>query len=130
MIFALAQPRWGRLPAPPLAPGHDVVLLVDVSKSMGVEDAVPSRLAVAVEAAESMVTALASEPAANRVAVVAFAGRGVQRCPLTENLGAVLDALHRLRPGTVRPGGTDLGAALDAARDALAPKNTPRDGPS
>jgi Ca-activated chloride channel family protein len=121
VIVGLAQPRWGRLAAPPLPPGHDVVLLVDVSKSMGVLDAVPSRLAVAVEAAESLVNALASEPA-NRVAVVAFAGRGVIRCPLTENLGAVLDALHRLRPGVVRPGGTDLGAALEVGRDALGPE--------
>jgi Ca-activated chloride channel homolog len=121
VIFALAQPRWGRLAASPLPPGHDIVLLVDVSKSMGVEDAVPNRLAVAVEAAESMVNALEREPA-SRAAVVAFAGRGVTRCPLTENLGAVLDALHRLRPGSVRPGGTDLGAALDAARDALGPE--------
>jgi Ca-activated chloride channel family protein len=97
------------------------VLLVDVSKSMGVEDAIPNRLAAAIEAAESMVNALAQEPA-NRVAVVAFAGRGVLRCPLTENLGAALDALRRLRPGGVRPGGTDLGAALDAARDAFGPE--------
>jgi Ca-activated chloride channel homolog len=118
LIFAIAQPRWGRLAAPPVPPGHDVVLMVDVSRSMGVEDAVPNRLAAAVEAAESLVNALASEPS-NRVAVVAFAGRGVARCPLTENLGAVLDALHRLRPGGVRPGGTDLGSALDAAREAF-----------
>jgi len=119
VVVALAQPRWGRLAAPPLPPGHDVVLMIDVSRSMGAEDAVPTRLAVAVEAAESLVDALASEPA-NRAAVVAFAGRGVLRCPLTENLGAVLDALHRLRPGAVRPGGTDLGAALDAAIEAVA----------
>jgi Ca-activated chloride channel family protein len=118
LIVAMGQPRWGRLAAAPVPPGHDVVLMVDVSRSMGVEDAVPNRLAAAIEAAESLVSALAREPA-NRVAVVAFAGRGVLRCPLTENLGAVLAALHRLRPGGVRPGGTDLGAALDAARDAL-----------
>ena len=121
LIVAMAQPRWGRLAASPLPPGHDVVLMVDVSRSMGVEDAVPNRLAAAVEAAESLVNALARE-ATNRVAVVAFAGRGVLRCPLTENLGAVLDALHRLRPGAVRPGGTDLGAALDAAREAFGPE--------
>jgi Ca-activated chloride channel family protein len=120
LIVALAQPRWGSLGASPLPPGHDVVLVVDVSRSMAAEDAVPNRLAAAVEAAESLVNALAREPA-NRVAVVAFAGRGVLRCPLTENLGAVLDALHRLRPGSVRPGGTDLGAALDAAREAFDP---------
>ncbi len=121
LIVAMAQPRWGRLAEPPVPPGHDVVLMVDVSRSMGVEDAVPNRLAAAVEAAESLVNALAGEPA-NRAAVVAFAGRGVLRCPLTENLGAVLAALHRLRAGAVRPGGTDLGAALDTARDAFGPE--------
>ncbi len=121
LIVAMGQPRWGRLAAPPLPPGHDVVLMVDVSRSMGVEDAVPNRLAAAIEAGRSLVNALAREPA-NRAAVVAFAGRGVLRCPLTENFGAVLAALHRLRPGAVRPGGTDLGAALDAARDALGPE--------
>jgi len=121
LIVALAQPRWGRSIAPPSPPGHDVVLLVDVSRSMAAEDAVPSRLAVAIESAESLVNALAREPA-NRAAVVAFAGRGVLRCPLTENLGAVLDALRRLRPGVVRPGGTDLGAALDVALEAVDPQ--------
>ena len=121
LVVAMGQPRWGRLAAPPAPPGHDVVLMVDVSRSMGVEDAVPNRLAAAIEAAEGLVSALAREPA-NRAAVVAFAGRGVLRCPLTENFGAVLDALHRLRPGGVRPGGTDLGAALDVARDAFGPE--------
>ncbi len=120
LIVALAQPRWGRSASPGLPPGHDVVLIVDVSRSMGAEDAVPNRLTAAVEVAESLVRALARERA-NRAAVVAFAGRGVVFCPLTENLGAVLDALHRLRPGAVRPGGTDLGAALDAAALAVEP---------
>ena len=88
---------------------------------MAAEDAVPNRLAVAIESAESLVNALAEE-SANRAAVVAFAGRGVLYYPLTENLGAVLDALHRLRPGLVRPGGTDLGAALDVALEAIDPQ--------
>ena len=118
LIVALAQPRWGRSQAPPLPPGRDVVLLVDNSRSMGAEDAVPNRLGVAVEAAESLVAALGREPG-NRVAVVAFAGRGVVRCPLTENLGAVVGTLQSLRPGDVRPGGTDLGAALATAVDAF-----------
>ena len=100
------------------APGHDAILLIDVSRSMGAEDAVPDRLSVAIEAAEKLVAALMPDPA-NRAAVVAFAGRGVLRCPLTENLGAVIDTLKRLRPGAVRPGGTDLGAGLDAAIEAL-----------
>ena len=93
LIIALAQPRWGHLPGSALPPGHDLVLLIDVSRSMAAEDAVPNRLAVAVEMAESLVRPLGRDPS-NRAAVVAFAGRGVLRCPLTENLGAVLDALR------------------------------------
>jgi Ca-activated chloride channel family protein len=73
---------------------------------------------VAVEAARSLVAALGRQ-GGNRVAVVAFAGRGVVRCPLTENLGAVDSALQLLRPGDVQPGGTDLGAALSAALEAF-----------
>ena len=118
LIVALAQPRFGRILGPKLLPGQDVVLLVDVSRSMGAEDAVPNRLGVAVESADSLLAALAPDPT-NRVAVVAFAGRGVLRCPLTENLGAALDTLHQLRPGSVRPGGTDLGAGLQAAIEAF-----------
>jgi Ca-activated chloride channel family protein len=121
MIVAMAQPRWGRLASEPLPPGHDAILLVDVSRSMAVEDAVPNRLAVAVESAQRLVEALALEPA-NRAAVVAFAGRGVLRCPLTENLGAVLDVLRNLRPGGVRPDGTDLGAGLEVALEAVPPQ--------
>jgi Ca-activated chloride channel family protein len=118
LIVALAQPRWGSGGSGTLPPGHDVVLIVDVSRSMAAQDAVPYRLAAAIEVAESLVRALAPKPT-DRVGLVGFAGRGVLFCPLTENLGAVLDALHRLRPGAVRPGGTDLGAALDAAMDAV-----------
>ncbi len=118
LILALARPRFGSISGPPLPPGHDVVLLIDVSRSMGAEDAVPNRLAVAVSAGETLVDALTPDPA-NRAAIVTFAGRGVVRYPLTENLEAVVDVLHRLQPGSIRPGGTDLGAGLDAAIESL-----------
>ncbi len=118
LILALAQPRWGRLAGSELPPGHDVVLLIDVSRSMAAEDAVPNRLQVAVESAEGLVRAL-GRGEGNRAAVVAFAGRGVLRCPLTTNLGAVVETLQTLRPGEVRPGGSDLGLAIDAALDAF-----------
>ena len=118
LIVAVAQPRWGRSSGPPLPPGQDVVLLVDASRSMGAEDAVPDRLGVAVESAASLVGAL-GRSSGTRVAVVAFAGRGIVRCPLTENLGAAVDALEALRPGGVRPGGTDLNRAIEAGLSAF-----------
>ena len=117
IVAGLAGPRWGWSNALRSPLGRDVVLAVDVSRSMGALDAVPDRLGVAVEAAASLVRSF--RVGADRVAIVAFAGRGVLRCPLTADLGAVLDRLDSLRPGAVRPGGTDLGAALDAAGEAF-----------
>ena len=119
-VLALARPRIGLAPEEPIGPGQDVILAFDVSRSMAAEDATPDRLGLAVETAKGLLDVLARDPA-NRAGVVAFAGRGSLRCPLTQNMGAVLDAASRLRPGEVRPGGTDLGAALDASLDAFDP---------
>jgi Ca-activated chloride channel family protein len=118
VVLALAQPRWGRVLGPDAPAGHDVVLLVDVSRSMAAEDAVPDRLGVAIEAGTSLLKALATG-SGDRASVVAFAGRGVVRCPLTAHLDSAIDTLRGLRPGDVQPGGTDLGAAIDTAIGAF-----------
>jgi Ca-activated chloride channel family protein len=120
LIVALAGPRWGRADDDRPA-GRDVVLLVDVSRSMAAQDAIPNRLGAAIEAGEAVLRSVGTE-GGGRVGVVAFAGRGVLRCPLTENLGAVSDVLRGLRPGEVRPGGTDLAAGLSAAIEAFGPE--------
>ncbi len=118
LIVALSQPRWGRDPESALPAGRDIVLLIDVSRSMGAEDAVPNRLGVAIESARGLIEAMAKEEG-DRVAVVAFAGAGAVRCGLTENLGAAIEIVRRLRVGTVQPGGTDLGSALGVAMGAF-----------
>ncbi len=118
IVVALAQPRWGRVAGSEPPAGRDVVLLVDVSRSMAAEDAVPDRLGLAVEESASLLRALRPE-AGDRAAVVGFAGRATVRCPLTSDLDAALDVLRSLRPGEIQPGGTDLGAALDSAIGAF-----------
>lgn len=120
LSFALMRPRGLGRGENAAGLGRDVVLAIDVSRSMAVEDAIPNRLSAALEAANSLLHALAADPA-SRAAVVAFAGKGVIRCPLTENLGAVTAALDRLKPGCVQPGGTDLAAAVEAALDLFQP---------
>ncbi len=85
---------------------------------MAAEDALPNRLGAAVKAASGLIDELARSEG-DRLGVVAFAGRGVLKCPLTENMTAVKDALAALRTGEVNPGGSDLGAALISAIDAF-----------
>ena len=118
LVLALAQPRWGRILGGDSPPGHDLVLLVDASRSMAAEDAVPDRMGVAIASGVGLLEALRADPG-NRAAVVAFAGRGVVRCPLTGDLDAAIEALRALRPGEVDPGGTDLGAGLETALEAF-----------
>lgn len=125
LVLAMAQPRWGQGPRTPLPPGRDIVFAVDVSWSMAAEDVVPNRLGRAIEAAEGLTRAVGQEPG-DRVAVVAFAGRGVVRCPLTTNLGAAVEALQSLQPGSVEPGGTNLDGAIVASLDTLG--DDPREG--
>ena len=109
-VIGLAEPRWGRVPGGELPTGRDVVFVVDVSRSMAAEDAVPNRLDVGVKTGQSVVRSL---KLGDRAALVAFAGSARLRCPLTEKLGAVDYALEVLRPGEIKPGGSDLGAALE-----------------
>jgi Ca-activated chloride channel homolog len=124
LMVALAEPRWGTPMLFEELEGHDILLLIDVSRSMNAQDATPSRLGSAVEAALSLLDVVGTN-ANERVGVLAFDGRGVVACPVTENLGAVADALRSLRAGSIRPGGTDLSAGLRSAMDAFE-----RDGPS
>ncbi len=111
-IIALAGPRFGLRAEQ--AVGREVVLVFDVSLSMAARDAWPSRLGSAVDAAQGLILWLGDTPN-DRVGIVAFAGRGVVVCPLTRNLGAAREALQRLKPGSIEPGGSNLGAGLDAA---------------
>src|SRR5438477_12163158 len=51
-------PRWGLGPPPPTAPGRDVVLVVDLSRSMTATDALPTRLGRAKQALATFVDAV------------------------------------------------------------------------
>ncbi|GIW88976.1 MAG: hypothetical protein KatS3mg108_3300 [Isosphaeraceae bacterium] len=96
------------------AAGRQLILILDVSRSMAATDVWPSRLEAAITAAHSLVATLARHDG-DQVGVVAFAGRAVPVCPLTDNLGAVAESLQRLRPDSLQPGGSNLGSALETA---------------
>ena len=105
----------------PVAPGSeaalapDVVLCVDVSRSMDARDLPPSRfLALRAQVHELLQAAVGA-----RVALVAFAGDAVPVAPLTADREAVAWLLDELVPGAHAPGGSDLGAAIAAAANAL-----------
>jgi Ca-activated chloride channel family protein len=109
MLFALAGPRWGSHYQEVSQKGVDIMILVDVSASMGVEDIKPDRL----ERARREILDFLSVVQGDRVGLVAFSGAAFVQCPLTLDYGAVEMFLGQLEPDLIPVPGTDLGAAIE-----------------
>lgn len=106
----------------PVAPGReaalrpDLVLCVDVSRSMAAADAAPDRFAQL----QAQVHELLDGAVGSRFALVAFAGAAEVVSPLTADRRAIGWLVDELLPGAIAlEGGTDLGAAIAAAVQAL-----------
>jgi Ca-activated chloride channel family protein len=110
-IVAAARPAFGVFYLPTTARGLDLVVVLDVSRSMLADDRGETRLG----RARSAVSWLADELAGDRVGLLLFAGQAVQACPLTLDRGFFRSVLERAGPGSVGRGGTKIGPALDEA---------------
>jgi len=113
LCLALARPQWGFREVPIPQSGVDVVVAVDVSKSMLTRDVPPDRLALVRKEMRRMLDSVASA----RVGLTAFAGRPTILVPLTSDLSAVGSFLDVLTPDIAPVGGTDLGAALGSLEE-------------
>ncbi|PIE22529.1 MAG: hypothetical protein CSA62_11755 [Planctomycetota bacterium] len=119
LLLAAAGPRFGIDLDAAEEPGVDLVLALDVSRSMLAEDQKPTRLA----AAKAQIEALMRRAAGDRVALVLFAGEATLRVPLTRDLQSLSLLAGLADPYSVELGGSDLGAALDSALGALPEKS-------
>jgi Ca-activated chloride channel family protein len=117
MLFALAGPRWGSHYQEVRQKGVDIMILVDVSPSMLVEDIKPDRL----ERARREISDFLRVVQGDRVGLVAFSGAAFVQCPLTLDYGALEMFLSAVHPGLVPVPGTDLGAAIEAGISAFDP---------
>lgn len=115
-LLAAAAPLIGE--GPVLAPprGADVVVALDVSRSMLARDVPPTRL----ERARREIRALASRARGDRLSLVLFAGEARLVAPLTEDASSFAEILDLADETSVARGGTDLGAAIEASLAALA----------
>ncbi len=115
LVFALARPQFGTRVETVKREGLDVIVAIDVSRSMLAEDIAPNRL----EKAKFTVSTLIRRLDGDRVGLVAFAGEAFVQSPLTLDYAAALLFLNAMEPDIVSVQGTDLGAALQTALDAF-----------
>jgi Ca-activated chloride channel family protein len=115
LIAALAGPRLGYDTLEVPHRGRDVVIAMDVSKSMLAPDIVPSRL----DRAKLLSQDLISELGGDRIGLVAFAGSAFLQAPLTLDHGAVLTALDELDTTVIPKGGSNIAEAIRTAEEAF-----------
>ncbi len=114
LIAALARPVWDPQTVSEEASGQDTVFMVDVSRSMLTTDLSggQSRL----EGVKRAILDLLPTLKGDQVALVAFAGTTVVKCPLTGDLAYFGEAVRLLEPGSTSRGGTLLGDALRSVK--------------
>ena len=119
LALGIAGPRWGRDWSQSAAPGRDLVVVLDLSRSMFAE--APSRLERACTALDDLLQSLRSR-GGHRLALVVFAGKPRLACPLTHDLDHVRECIYAIDRGVPDPtlgNGTRIGAALAMAVDSF-----------
>lgn len=117
LVVALVGPRWGAVPRPILRRNIDVMVLLDVSRSMLARDIAPSRLERAKLAIrDDLLPVLGGD----RIGLITFAGDAVLSCPMTMDYGTFRLALDDVEPRSVARGGTKIGDAIRLAERLFA----------
>lgn len=131
-ILALARPQWGFTWEERRRVGVDIVLALDVSRSMQAADAGSESLGQAglsrLERARREIDDFLERAQGDRIGLVAFAGTAFLECPLTLDHGAARLFLRSFDADLIPVPGTDLATAIRtsvAAFDEGSPATSP-----
>ena len=114
-LIALARPQWGTHEEIAHVTGLDIMVALDLSNSMEVEDVSPNRL----KKAKHLVRNLAERLRGDRIGLIAFAGSSFIASPLTNDLEYISSTLEILGSHSITSQGTDISAALESAARGL-----------
>ncbi len=116
LVAAVIGPRWGEREQQIVRRGIDVMVLLDVSRSMLARDIAPNRLERAkISIRDDLLPALGGD----RIGLITFAGVPGLRCPLTNDYGFFRLALEDVTTKSSPRGGTLIGDAIRKAGDAF-----------
>ncbi|MCS7009021.1 MAG: VWA domain-containing protein [Chthoniobacterales bacterium] len=122
LIVALARPQLGQTVTRTHSSGVDIMLVLDVSRSMLAEDfTLGTKRANRFEAVRMVTEKFILSRPNDRIGIVAFAGRPYLVSPLTLDHNWLAYNLERLRIGLVEDG-TAIGSAIASAANRLKDK--------
>lgn len=116
LVVAMAGPRWDFTEIQLYTPGADMVILLDISRSMEVADVQPSRMTRARQEIEDLI----NNNRGVRLGLVAFASVAHVITPITEDGQTIRSVLPSISSDLVRLQGSRLRQALERADTLLA----------
>lgn len=117
-VIALTRPQFGVKMELVERKGIDIMVAMDISKSMLAEDVAPSRL----ERAKFEIARFIDLLKGDRVGLIVFAGESFVQCPLTLDYGAAKMFLNVVNTDWVQVQGTAIADAINQAREAFKTK--------
>lgn len=115
LIVAILGPSFGGSKKEIKSVGKDIMICVDLSKSMDAYDVQPTRLEKVKNELKKLVAAFNSD----RIGLIIFGSEAFMQCPLTYDQNALNLFIETMNTGLVPTGGTDFGPPLQMALDKL-----------
>lgn len=114
-IVALARPQWGVIEEQVFDQSREVLIAVDLSRSMLAQDVKPTRL----DRSKLLITSLLDGLKGERVGLVLFAGTAFLQAPLSSDYEVLREFLPALNPDYLPEGGSNYRAMLEASMQAF-----------
>ncbi|MEO7796841.1 MAG: VWA domain-containing protein, partial [Opitutaceae bacterium] len=114
-IVAIARPQWGRLEEPVFDQAREILLAIDLSRSMLTPDVKPSRL----DRGKLLISSLLEKLEGERVGLVVFSGTAFLQSPLSADYEILREFLPNLGPDFLPEGGTNYRALIDTSLSAF-----------
>jgi Ca-activated chloride channel family protein len=118
-IIGFANPKIGSKLKEDKREGVEVIIALDVSKSMLAEDIKPNRLSRAKRAISKLIDELNDD----KIGLIVFAGDAYTQLPITTDYASAKMFLSSISPDIVPVPGTSIGKAIDLAFHSYSPDN-------
>ena len=115
IIVALARPQKSNEKVERWSEGIDIMLVVDISQSMQIEDFKPNRLESAKEVAQNFINGRFQD----RIGLVVFSGEAYSLSPLTADYELLASHIRGISFDLIEVSGTAIGSALAVATNRM-----------
>ncbi|MDG1276792.1 MAG: VWA domain-containing protein [Algoriphagus sp.] len=115
MVIALARPQRSNERVEQFTEGIDIMLVMDISESMDLQDFTPNRL----EASKATAVDFINGRFGDRIGMVVFAGEAYSLAPLTNDYKLLTDLISEINFSMMEAKGTAIGSALAAGTNRM-----------